>query len=127
MKNIVIRYSINLSWWSAIIVASALTATLLTAVAILPQSRIIAVLWFMLVCPGMMLVRFFQLREPLLEWTLAVALSLAMDAIVGGVALYAGRWSPNGVFVVMICLTLVGTLVWELDALRTRKNVARTL
>src|SRR4051794_8382675 len=37
------------------------------------------VLWFVLVCPGMALVRLLRLGEPVTEWTLAVALSVTLD------------------------------------------------
>ena len=40
----------------------------------------------------MVLVRFLRLRELIAEWTLATALSLALDALVASVQLDAGRY-----------------------------------
>jgi hypothetical protein len=102
--------------WSRVILLSALAALVLTVVAGDAQIRAVVVLWFYLVCPGMMLVRFFRLDDPLLEWVLAVALSLVTDAFVGGILLFAGRWMPVGAFAILLTLTVVGTLRFDLVA-----------
>ncbi len=73
--------------------------------------RPLIVLWFLLVCPGMALVRFLRLREPIAEWTLAIAVSLVLDALVASVQLYAGRWSPILSLSILIELCAVGALV----------------
>lgn len=100
--------------WPVILGLSALIAGVLTFVGDAPQARIIVVLWFLLVCPGMMLVRFFHLREPLFEWILAITLSMALDTITGGILLYTGHWSPNGAFAIILGLTVAGVLVQAL-------------
>ena len=51
----------SVSPWTWIIVLSALAALLPTLVADDTRLRVVVVLWFLLVCPGMMLVRFFRL------------------------------------------------------------------
>jgi hypothetical protein len=73
--------------------------------------RPIIVMWFLLVCPGMMLVRFLRLSEPVVEWTLALALSISIDAIVAGIQVYAGLWSPTATLVILICLCLGGSFI----------------
>lgn len=73
--------------------------------------RPLIVLWFLLVCPGMALVRFLRLREPIAEWTLAIAVSLVLDALVASVQLYAGRWSPTLTLNILIGLCVAGALV----------------
>jgi hypothetical protein len=40
------------------------------------------------------------------EWTLAVTLSLALDAIVATALLYAGMWSPITTLVILMSFTL---------------------
>jgi uncharacterized membrane protein len=97
--------------WPVILGLSALIAGVLTFVGDAPQARVVVVLWFLLVCPGMMLVRFLRLREPLFEWVLAIALSMALDTITGGILLYTGHWSPNGAFAILLGLTVAGVFV----------------
>jgi hypothetical protein len=101
------------SLWSLMIVLFAIAAGIFAFADTDAQVRPAVVLGFLLICPGMMLVRFIRLREPVLEWVLAPALSLAVDAIVAGILLYAGRWSPTSAFVVLLGLTVVGVLAHE--------------
>lgn len=114
-----------ISPWTIVIVLSAAAAGVLTLVPAAAPVRPAAVLWFLFVCPGMMLVRFLRLREPLFEWVLAVALSLTVDAILGGVALYAGGWSPPLVFAILLSLTVGGALAQELNAHLTRRRMSQ--
>jgi hypothetical protein len=111
--------------WTVVIVLSATAAGVLTLVPTAPPVRPVAVLWFLFVCPGMMLVRFLRLHEPLVEWVLAVALSLAVDATIGGIALYAGRWSPPLVFAILLSLTAGGALAQELNAHLARRRMSQ--
>ena len=52
--------------------------------------RVVAVLFFLLICPGMAWIRLLQLYEPVTELTLAIALSVAGSGGTGT------RWPPNG-------------------------------
>jgi hypothetical protein len=97
--------------WPTIIILSALAAGLVNFVFVDTAVRPIIAFWFLFVCPGMVLVRFLRLKEPVVEWTLALALSFAIDAIVAGVQLYAGRWSPAGTLSILIGLSLCGAIV----------------
>lgn len=105
------RVYIRVSWlWQVIIIFSAI-ATVLFAL-ILPETplRPIIVMWFLFICPGMMLVRFLRLNQPVVEWVLALALSLAIDAIVSGIVLYAGKWSPAAILSIIIGLSFAGSI-----------------
>lgn len=113
-----------ISAWTIVIVLSAAAAGVVMLVPLAAPARLAAVLWFLVVCPGMMLVRFIRLREPLFEWVLAIALSLAVDAIIGGVALYVGRWSPSLVFAILLSLTVGGALAQELNAHLARRSMS---
>ena len=97
--------------WPILIMLSALAAGLVNFVFTDVVIRPMIVFWFLFVCPGMVLVRFLRLKEPVAEWTLAIALSFAIDALVAAVFLYAGRWSPLGILSLLIVLTLGGALV----------------
>src|SRR5258708_38213798 len=104
------RYILKVSWPVAIIL-SALAASLVNFVFPDLVGRPIVVLWFLCVCPGMMLIRFFQLKEPVTEWTLAIALSLAIDAAVAGIQVYSGHWSPPITLVIITVICIIGVLI----------------
>jgi hypothetical protein len=97
----------RLSWlWPTIIILSAVAVCLVTFVIPDTPLRPIVVFWFLFVCPGMMVVRFLHLNEPVAEWTLAFALSFSIDALVAGIMLYVGRWSPTGILIILIGFSL---------------------
>lgn len=66
---------------------------------------------FLFFCPGLVFVRFFKLREPVVRWVLTLALSLTIDAMLAGIFLYAGWWSPVGIFSTLEGLCLAGVIV----------------
>jgi hypothetical protein len=97
--------------WPTIIILSALAAGLVNFVFPDMALRPVIVFWFLFICPGMTLVRFLHLKEPVVEWTLAIALSFAIDAIVAAIQLYAGKWSPAVTLSILIGFSLVGAIV----------------
>ena len=80
------------------------------------------IMWFLLVCPGMAVVRFFQLKEVAVEWLLALALSIAIDAFIAGILLYAGWWSPLNIFIVLISFCLIGAMMQLVLPLEGKKR-----
>ena len=112
----------RISPWTLILILSAVVAGLLMLLVNDGPVRVAVVLWFLLVCPGMALVRFFHLDEPLLVWVLAVTLSLVADTFVGGVLLYSGRWAPSGAFAILLAHTIGGALIHELNAIRAARR-----
>ena len=102
----------RLPWlWPTIIIFSAIAVGLVTFVIPDTPVRPVIVIWFLFVCPGMLLVRFLRLHTPLVEWILALTLSFAIDAIVAGIQLYAGRWSPSSTLEILIGLSIGGAVV----------------
>ena len=97
--------------WPMVIIFSALAGGLVNFVFPDLPGRPIILLWFLCVCPGMMLIRFFDLKEPVTEWTLAIALSLAIDAAVAGIQMYSGHWSPPIALVIIIGICIIGVLI----------------
>jgi hypothetical protein len=71
----------------------------------------IAILWFVTLCPGISLVPLLKLGHVLIEVTLAIALSLSIDAIVVGIFLYSGDWSPPAMLWVLIALSVIGSVL----------------
>lgn len=85
-------------------------------------------MWFLFICPGMVLVRFLRLHEAIVEWTLALALSFVIDAIVAGIQLYAGRWSPTATLIIVMGLSIVCAfmqLITMLPALNEEQFIKR--
>jgi uncharacterized membrane protein len=98
-------------FWPTLILISALAVGLLTMTSIASPLRPMLALWFLLVCPGMAFVRLLHLRDSLAEWTLAVALSFALDALVVEIMLYSGLWSPKWGLAVLIGLSMAGAIL----------------
>jgi len=98
------------SWsWPMIIICSTIVGGCVYFMGADIVLRPILMMWFLFVCPGMTLVRFLRLSEPLVEWTLALALSFSIDAILAGIQVYTGLWSPPGTLSILIGLCLGGS------------------
>jgi hypothetical protein len=97
-------------FWPLVLLLSALAAG--AAALALPGTAlcVVVILWFLLVCPGMTVVRCLNLKEAATEWMLAIALSLAIDAIVAAIALYAGVWFPLGILEALIDICIIGVI-----------------
>ncbi|MFL5628339.1 MAG: hypothetical protein ACJ788_22395 [Ktedonobacteraceae bacterium] len=111
--------------WPTIIILSAVAAGLVNFVFTDTAMRPFIVFWFLFVCPGMVLVRFLRLNQPVVEWTLALALSFAIDAIVAGIQLYAGKWSPPGTLSILIGFSLGAAIVQLITARSAATSVAK--
>ncbi len=97
--------------WPAAIVLSTIAAGLVTFVPPGTMLRPALLMWFLFVCPGMTVVRFFRLSETVIEWTLALALSFAIDAFIAGILLYAGWWSPTRILGTLIVFCDIGVMM----------------
>jgi len=94
-----------------IIILSALAAGLVSFVFPDVIGRPIILAWFLFVCPGMMLIRFFQLKEPTIEWTLAIAMSLVIDVAITSIQMYSDNWSPPITLAIIITICIIGVFV----------------
>ena len=104
--------NVRLTWlWAAIIGLSTVGAGLVAFV--FPQTllRPVIIMWFLFFCPGMTIVRFFRLTEAAIVWTLALALSFAIDALVASVLLYGGWWSPERILTILLIFCFCGAIV----------------
>jgi hypothetical protein len=103
--------------WTAIILLSALLAWFVVLVNLGGPMQYGVVVWFLGVCPGMAITRYLRLHEPLVEWTLAIALSFTIDVIVGTLSVMFGAWSSVGVFSIVLVFTVIAALLSELEIL----------
>lgn len=96
--------------WPTIIILSILVTGLVSFVTPDIAGRPLIVIWFLFICPGMALVWLLRPEEPVVKWTLAVALSFAIDGIVAGILMYAGQWTPTGTLLILMSISLGGVL-----------------
>ncbi len=97
--------------WPMIIITSSVLADIVVDGGLDAPVRPWLVMWFLLVCPGMTVVRFLHFDELVIEWTLALATSVSIDALVASAWLYAGNWSPTGIFDMLAVFCLIGAVV----------------
>jgi hypothetical protein len=97
--------------WPVLIILSALVASVVYFVFTATIVRPVVVFWFLFICPGMTVVRFLNLKESIVEWTIALALSFSIDAMVAAIQLYMGKWSPGGTLRILVGFSLVGAIV----------------
>lgn len=104
--------------WPAILTVSTVAAAALFYTDSPSALRPWLVLWFLLVCPGMAVVRIFDVQEPLLEWVLSIALSISLAGIISTIQIYTHTWSPANALGILIGLTLGGVAVQSMLNLR---------
>ena len=95
--------------WPLVIVIS--VVALVVAIVLDLPLRPLLTFWFTLICPGIAFIRLFQLREPLPQITLAIALSVALNILVGEFVLYLGVWSPALGLGILIAISLIGAVL----------------
>lgn len=96
--------------WPLVITVSALGVGMVSFWEVETPVRPAISLWFLVVCPGMALVRLLHLREGLTEWAIAIPLSLAIEAGVNEIMLYAGFWAPQWGLLVVMTITLLAVI-----------------
>lgn len=93
--------------WPGVMTGSAILVALVAFVLPLEPARPVLVVPFLLICPGMALVRRFRLAEGWLEFLLAIGVSVAVDTLLATAMAYAGVWSPRLLLAVLVWLSLI--------------------
>ena len=75
--------------------------------------RLIAVGWFLTVCPGLAIVGLIGLRDPWLALAVVPALSFAVDVFVGGILSYTGLWSPAAGILILVAICVCGAVAQD--------------
>jgi hypothetical protein len=91
--------------------AAALATGLLFVADVQGHVRAIVAIAFLLVGPGLALVRLLRFGEPLTELTLAVAVSLGLETIIATALLANDRWSPGTALTIVIVITMAGIIL----------------
>ena len=109
----------RVSWgWLVVASASAMSAAVANLGPVEWSARPIITLWFLLVGPGLPLVCLLRVEGFVTRWTLAVALSLALDTGVAELLLYSGWWAPGLGLRLLIGFSIAGTLLAAMLALK---------
>lgn len=94
--------------WPLIVVASSVVMFATVREGGQSSLRTVITVWFFLICPGMPYILSLRLGDGLTEWTLAIALSLAIDTIVSMTILFAGIWDFKLGMIITTAIAWVG-------------------
>jgi hypothetical protein len=94
--------------WALVLLASSVAVAITTYAWPSSPVRPAVTTWFLLVCPGMALVRLLPPRGAVTMLVLAVATSLALETLLAEAMLEANAWSPNATLGILLALTVAG-------------------
>jgi hypothetical protein len=109
--------------WPAIVLASCAAIALTTWAWTSAPVRPAVTTWFLLVCPGMALVRLLPDRGLMLRLVLAVATSLVLETLVATFMLEAKAWAPSATLGILLLITVAATVL-DLRARPRRPSIA---
>ena len=109
-------------FWPAIIIISALVVTMTELQDVQYAVRPWLAFGFILVCPGMALVRLLRIEGAVMELILAIAVSLLLAIFVATATVYAGVWSPGASLAILAAISIVGA---GLQLLHTQHTLTR--
>jgi hypothetical protein len=95
--------------WPAIVLASCAAIAVTTWAWTSAPVRPAVTTWFLLLCPGMALVRLLPDRGLLLRLVLAVAASLTLETFVATFMLEAKLWAPGATLGILLLITVAAT------------------
>lgn len=110
--------------WVVISLAVTAVVGLLAFANVRSPVRPLVVLIFVLVVPGMALIRLVRLRDPLVELLLAIGLSIGVTTLAASAAMYASIYSWRLVLGLLIGITLSGTASELRQLLVGRRRIA---
>ncbi len=84
--------------WPLVLVAATVLMGVLIKIEPGNDLRVAAAFLYLLICPGMALVRFLNMSSRLMEWVLAVAASITIDLIISEILVLIHQWSPTAAF-----------------------------
>lgn len=97
--------------WLAVSSVWGTASVLVVALDANPVYRVPVVLGFLLIGPGLAIVRLLGIPAATAQLSLGIALSMALDVLVPAALLYSGAWSPSSALVILAALTIAAALV----------------
>jgi len=98
-------------WWPRIIILSAIGTMLAVVSNVGSPLQPALVFWFVLVCPGMAVTRLLRIKDGVVEMTVAIALSIALDTIVAEAMVLTAKWSPDWGLLVLAGFSVAGAVL----------------
>ncbi len=95
----------------ALLILFGILTTVVVMTGILPGLRPALVFLFLLVAPGLAYVRLLPFEDGFIRLTVAVALSLAIDAIIATTLMYARAWSYQNMFLIITAISMFGAII----------------
>lgn len=96
---------------SILLILFAILTTVVVLTGILPGLRPALVFLFLLVAPGLAYVKLLPIDEGFTRLTVAMALSMAIDAVVAMIFLYTGGWAYQPIFLIIAAITVFGAVL----------------
>ncbi len=97
--------------WPAIIIVSALVVVLFSISGVDSPLRAVVAFGFVLICPGMAVVRFLRIEDRTNEIILAVAASMGIGTILSTIMVVTRQWSPEWGLGILVYISVVGALL----------------
>ncbi len=91
---------------SLVIAGGGLLTAFLYALDLDSPARAVVSLAFLLLGPGLAIVRLLRFRQPLTLFTLAVAASLGLETVVATTLLATGTWTPGRALAIVVSITV---------------------
>lgn len=109
------------------VVLIAATAAILIIVLAVPGGtfRLMAVMAYLLICPGIAFTGLLALRDPLAALILGIGLSISLDILISEALVLAHLWSPVAALLILGLLCLVGAML-QLKQPRRLQRVRET-
>ena len=63
---------------------------------------------YLLFCPGLSLAVFIPSRDKLTQFFLIMVVSIGIDTTIAEILLYAKKWSPEWILIILMVISLVG-------------------
>src|SRR5690242_7230686 len=82
---------------------------LIVALDVSPDVRAPVVIGFVLVCPGLAIVRLVGVRSATAQLGVGVAVSVALAILVPAALLYAHAWSPRAALAILVAITIAAS------------------
>jgi uncharacterized membrane protein len=106
-------------FWPILIISSAILAGILALSNVSGPIRSIIQFWFILVCPGMAVLRLLKIQDNITEFVLAIALSLIFSTLLAEVMVFAHLWSPILELTILIGISMAGAGLQIRNTLRS--------
>lgn len=97
--------------WPIVIIVSALLSGMLAFGDTGGALRPVILFWFILVCPGMAIVRLIRLGDQVFELVLSIALSLVLSTLLAELLVLTKHWSPSAILAILIAISITGAML----------------